>query len=186
MQRSGANTILSAPQYSAEYPPPPYVHWATLLIASIVVDALLDWLLPSSSAEITSTLLWAPWVVYLCLWIRKLDPKSKSLPLAVAAIGVELAADAIALMKYPSPAVAWLDSGLGIADIALWIMVIFVIRAELLKHYNEREPIGLQLGPVMTLFFSFLYFQYHLYDIAQFKKRQAQGIVSNSGHNLIS
>jgi hypothetical protein len=38
----------------------------------------------------------------------------------------------------------------------------------------------------MTLFFSFLYFQYHLYDIVQFKQRQAQGIVSTSGHNLLS
>ena len=179
-------SILAAPQHSAEYPPPPLVHWSSLLIASIFAEALLHWLLPDSLVEFAYTLLWAPWVVYLCLWIRKLDPKFKSLPLAVASIGVELAADAIVLMKYPSPAVAWLDSGLGIADIALWIIVIFVIRAELLKHYNEREPIGLQLGPVMTLFFSFLYFQYHLYDIAQFKKRQVQGIVSNSGHNLIS
>jgi len=30
-----------------------------------------------------------------------------------------------------------------------------------------------------------LYFQYHLYDIAQFKKRQAEGLIENAGRTLI-
>jgi hypothetical protein len=56
---------------------------------------------------------------------------------------------------------------LGFADLVLGIIAIFVIRAELVRHYNQQEGFGLVLGPVMTLFFSFVYFQYHLFDIAE-------------------
>jgi len=55
---------------------------------------------------------------------------------------------------------------------AFGTLLTFVIRAELLKHYNEREPAGLKLGLFMTFFFSYLYFQYHLYKIALAKKQQ--------------
>jgi hypothetical protein len=50
-------------------------------------------------------------------------------------------------------------------------VTIYSIRNELQTHYNRIEPIGLQLGGIMTFFFSFLYFQYHLYKIAQLKQR---------------
>jgi hypothetical protein len=63
-------------------------------------------------------------------------------------------------------------------------VVIFSIRDELQKHYNEREPIGLHLGGVLTFFFSYIYFQYHLHEIAQFKKRQTEGVLSGTSRTL--
>ena len=60
---------------------------------------------------------------------------------------------------------------LALISLCTWIVTIYVIRAELHIHYNVREPIGLYLSGVMTLFFSFLYFQYHLYKIAQLREK---------------
>jgi hypothetical protein len=42
---------------------------------------------------------------------------------------------------------------LQIASVMLGIATIYLIRSDLLKHYNEREPIGLCLGGVPTWFF---------------------------------
>jgi hypothetical protein len=69
----------------------------------------------------------------------------------------------------------------GLLRLVLWIVTIYVVRAELLKHYKEREPIGLQLGGIMTFFFSFLYFQSRLYPLVQFKKHQELSSVNNPG-----
>ena len=63
----------------------------------------------------------------------------------------------------------------------LEIVTIFLIRSDLERHYNEREPYGLQLNGLMTFFFSFLYFQYHLCDIA---KRRRADHAANSGRTL--
>ena len=60
----------------------------------------------------------------------------------------------------------------------------FVMRRDLLKHYNEDEPIELSLGIWMTLFFSIYYFQYHLREIALFKREQAIGGVQPSSKYL--
>jgi Na+/H+-translocating membrane pyrophosphatase len=60
---------------------------------------------------------------------------------------------------------------LALICIVIWIATIYLVRAELHYHYNQREPVGLYLSGVMTFFFSFLYFQYHLYKIAQLRER---------------
>jgi len=172
-------------QTSSAYPAPPRVHWVVLLVGSIVASALFEWLLPEVVAELAINSLWGIWVLYLCVWIRKLDPNSKSLLWASASIGMQFVLDGLDSIQEPSNGLTWVIVVLWVASLALDFVVIFMIRAELQKHYNEREPIGLHLGGVMTFFFSYLYFQYHLYDIAQFKKRQAEGSVENAGRTLI-
>ena len=58
-----------------------------------------------------------------------------------------------------------------------------MIRADLLRHYNEREPIGINLSPGMTFFFAFFYIQSQLYPIAQLKRRKAKGLVTAAGRS---
>jgi hypothetical protein len=70
----------------------------------------------------------------------------------------------------PSLGLAIVSLASGLLRIVLWIVTIYVVCAELLKHYNEQEPVGLRLNGFMTFFFSFLYFQSRLYVITQFKK----------------
>jgi hypothetical protein len=178
-------SLIAPPLTSPQYPAPPLVHWSALLIVAIIAGVLFDRLLPDSAADFAVTLLWGAWVIYLCLWIRKLDANSKAFLWALASIAVALACDAFNLPQNPSSVMIWISYGLEISDFGLGIAVAFVIRAELQDHYNNREPIGLHLGGVMTFFFSYLYFQYHLYEIAQFKKRQAEGDVSYAGRTLL-
>ena len=47
------------------------------------------------------------------------------------------------------------------------------MRRSLLAHYNEVEPVGLELSRVMTLIFNVLYFQYHFTRIAKLKEAGA-------------
>jgi hypothetical protein len=138
-------------RYRASCPAPPRVHWALLFIAITGSEGLVLWLVPQPYREFLVNVVIAVWPIYLCIWIRKIDHRSLSLYWALASF-----------------ATGFLFSWL------LWIVVIFEIREELLEHYNTREPIGLKLNLFMTLFFSFVYFQYHLNRIGREKTRLSE------------
>jgi hypothetical protein len=141
-------------RHRVNFPPPPRVPWAVLLVAIAGSEALVLWLVPQPFREFLVNLVIAAWPIYLCLWIRKIDQRSLSLYWALASF-----------------ATGFLFSWL------LWIVVIFEIREELVEHYNTREPLGLRLNLVMTLLFSFVYFQYHLNRITKEKDRLAEQVV---------
>ncbi len=44
---------------------------------------------------------------------------------------------------------------------------IFVFRSEMVRHFTETEPRGIELGGVMTFFFNLLYFQYWFHEICR-------------------
>lgn len=140
-------------RYKASYPPPPRLNWAVLFVAIAGSEGLVLWLVPQPYREFLVNLVIAAWPIYLCIWIRKIDDRSLSLYWALASF-----------------ATGFLFSWL------LWVVVIFEIREELLDHYNRREPIGLRLNLVMTILFSFVYFQYHLNRIAKEKSREMEEV----------
>jgi hypothetical protein len=148
------NSIPTASNFKAIYPVPPRVPWALLFIAITGTEGLVLWLVPQPFKDFLVNLVIAAWPIYLCLWIRKIDTRSLSLYWALASF-----------------ATGFLFSWL------LWIVVIFEVREELLEHYNRREPIGLRLNLIMTLLFSFVYFQYHLNRIAKAKSEQMLDLV---------
>jgi hypothetical protein len=139
----------------AAFSPPPRVHWAILLVAIAGSEGLVFWLAHPPVRDFLINLVIAVWPLYFCLWIRKIDPGSLSLYWALAAF-----------------ATGFLFSWL------LWIVVIFEIREELLDHYNRREPLGLRLNLVMTLLFSFVYFQYALAKIENKKNQESLSLVA--------
>jgi hypothetical protein len=144
------NPLPKASSYKASFPPPPRLHWALLFVAIAGSEGLALWLVRQPFRDFLVNVVIAAWPIYLCLWIRKIDARSLSLYWALASF-----------------ASGFLFSWL------LWIVVIFEIREELLEHYNRREPIGLKLNLVMSLLFSFVYFQYHLNRIAKEKRQQS-------------
>jgi hypothetical protein len=146
--------IPPASAFKNSYPIPPRLHWAALFIAIAGSEGLVLWLVPQPFRDLLVNLVIAAWPIYLCIWIRKIDLRSLSLYWALASF-----------------ATGFLFSWL------LWIVAIFEIREELLEHYNRREPIGLRLNLLMTLFFSFVYFQYHLNRIAREKTQQSLELV---------
>jgi hypothetical protein len=172
--------------FSPEYPAPPQVRWGVLLAVQIGAQMICQGIFHFNLlAKFAFTAVDCAWIIYLCLWIRKLDPKSTSLPFAFILTAMEFVFVALFDVKNPSSIFTWRIGGIWVVSCALWIGFVFLIRAELLKHYNEREPIGLKLGLVKTFFFSYFYFQYHLYKIALSKKRHAGGLIENPSGTLL-
>jgi hypothetical protein len=162
------------------------VHWLVLLVASCVFDALAEKYAPQPYFDWVTGLFLFGWALYFCFWLRRLDPKSVDyrwwIGVVVSWALGESTAGKIAHTSWH----IFVSLGLLIAFFSLYVVLIFSIRATLLKHYNEREPVGLTLSPLMTLVFSFFYFQYHLYPIAQFKDRVARGDIANPGRTFLS
>ena len=98
--------------------------------------------------------------LYLCIWVRKIEPRSSSLYWAIASLVT---------------GVGFLFSWL------LWFVVIFELREELLDHYNRREPINLRLNWFLTFLFSFVYFQFALNKITREKERAARVLRTRIG-----
>jgi len=154
------------------YPAPPDVHWGMLLTAWVVFAILIAICTPKEDWDFFSYLAVDVWALFICIWIRKLDPRSMSIYWCGAYVAVQLAGSVPSAPQPYSLGLEVVAVASGLLRLVLWIVTIYVVRAELLKHYNQREPIGLRLGGVTTFFFSFLYFQSRLYPIVQFKKQQ--------------
>jgi|SRR5580658_1302047 hypothetical protein len=155
----------------AVYPPPPNVQWIALFAVQIFFALMAFMLVPRGFSGLVAVLAFDAWAVYLCLWLRKLNPEFMSIFWCSAFIALQIA---FTVPGAPIP----LNSGITIFAVSLallalilWIVTIYLIRAEIHFHYNVSEPVGLYLSGVMTFFFSFIYFQYHLYNIAQLKQR---------------
>jgi hypothetical protein len=155
--------IRQAANSGSQYPLPPKIHWAALLLAFLSAEGLVLWLVPLQYRDIVINLVTAAWPIYLCLWIRKVDHRSSSLYWAVASLVTGFL-------------FSWL----------LWIVVIFEIREELLVHYNRREKIGLRLNWLLTALFSFFYFQFELNKIYNEKTMKSERLVAEAETSSLS
>lgn len=144
------------PGYSTA-PLPPNLHWALVLLLGMVTCGLFSWY----------------WAFRQASWVKRLVPRCNAI--LMYALYLILLALAVAVsmgqMMGGSPsggamALSWLLQ-LG-AVVCFWIGA-FNIRSCMLEYYNQVEPIGLRLSPIMTFFFTILYFQYHMSRIYQWK-----------------
>ena len=101
------------------FPAPPRVHWAVLLVLIAAAEALVCWLFPEPYRNFAIFVIAAAWPTYLCIWIRRVNPRASSLYWALAS-----------LVTGCGFLFSWL----------LWIVVIFELREELLEHYNAANP----------------------------------------------
>lgn len=171
-----------------EYPAPPSVHWLVLFVAWFAVLLASYFFAPPDWRQTLPNLIFSLWIFYFCFWLLRLDRSSKGLYWAFASVAGELF---LSFFHDNSTNTSWT----GIAAIAIVVLVsfalpfitIFVIRAELLRHYNQREPVDLKLNPLLTLLLSYIYFQYHLFDIAQRKAQIArESVIHGSTRQLPS
>ncbi len=137
---------LQAVNHGSAFPSPPRVHWAVLLLSVFAAEALAIWFVHEPYRNFTIYALAAAWPTYLCIWVRKIEPRSSSLYWAIASLVI---------------GVGFLFSWL------LWFVVLFELREEMLDHYNRREPMHLRLNWFLTLVFSFVYFQFALNRITR-------------------
>ena len=145
-----------------------------LLLSWIGLSIVFVLVAPPAYQKLLNSLLVDAWVFRLCLWIRSLDAETRSPFWCDVYVVVQLSCVLIGLHRNPSIAEQGIASSLALASLLLGIWTIYLIRSDLLKHYNQREPYGLELNGFMTWFFSFLYFQSQLYPIAKAKKREAE------------
>ena len=172
--------------FCKDYPAPPGAHWAILLIFWIAIIIPSRCYFPNALSLLVARTVFSLWPLYLCLWLLRLNSESKALYWVFASVVIKLVQIAsLVLHIFPMAQIAFRIS-IDIADLAIPIVAIFVIRSELQKHYNEREPFGLELDPWLTLVFAYFYFQFHLRDIAYFKKRQGEAATEMSTSQIES
>src|SRR3974390_1312841 len=157
----------SPPSYAVKngsvYPSPPRIHWALLLLILILAEAAVFRFIPEPYRNFASYAVVVAWPTWLCIWIRKLNPRASSLYWALASLVI---------------GIGFLFSWL------LWIVVICELREELLDHYNDREPMNLRLNFSLSLLFSFVYFQFALNKIAKTKVVGSEAYASTP-HNSV-
>jgi hypothetical protein len=167
--------------FSPAYPAPPAVHWFALFLIIFFLAVIVWIFIPGSRTSLFSPIFPAAWAVYLCLWIRGLNPRSRTIIFADIHLAFALIAALVSPFALPSSLLKGLLDLWLVGGFVFYLLMVFGIRDELEEHYSEREPISLKLSPYMAFFFSIYYFQYHLYRIA--KEKQAQSL-ANLGPSL--
>ncbi len=138
-------------------PLPPNLHWAVVLVLTIVTCGLFG----------------IVWAFLQAGWVKKIVPRSNALLMYALYVAFLLLGTAISFAgavggpeAVRAMMVSWLFT---MASVVCFLIGAFNIRSCLLEHYNSVEPIGLRLSAVMTFFFNTLYFQYHMSRIYQWK-----------------
>jgi hypothetical protein len=139
---------------AAMYPSPPSLHWAIVLLLTIVTCGLFLWV----------------WALVEANWVRKVQPESKGMILWSFALVLSFINGG--LRAVPDNTARGLASLASLGAIILWIAGSFSMKNSIEEHYNTAEPIGLELNGVMTFFFAVFYFQYHFTQINETRKRQ--------------
>lgn len=139
---------------AAQYPAPPSLHWALVLLLGIVTCGIFLWV----------------WAIVQANWVRKVQPNSKGMVLWSFAILCSLI-DGV-LSALPDSNVKGLMAIFRLAGAILWISGSFSMKNSIEEHYNSAEPIGLSLNGVMVFFFNVFYFQYHFTRINEMRKSQ--------------
>ncbi len=138
-------------------PLPPNLHWALVLLLGLLTCGLFA----------------LYWAFRQAAWVKRIVPRCNAIIMYSLYVILLFLSMAVSLGQFfagratlGAESLSWLFQ-IG-AMVAFWIGA-FNIRSCLLEYYNQVEPIGLRLSPIMTFFFSTLYFQYHMSRIFQWK-----------------
>jgi hypothetical protein len=150
MAIAGGGTAVAAVPENQLVPLPPNLHWSIVLILGLITRQLFNLV----------------WALLQGNWARKLSGDNKPLVLvAMYPAGMVAGFLTIALFRLPA-----LGKLLIIAGAIIYLVGVFSIKAAMEEYYNSTENIGLQMSGVMTFFFSTVYIQYHINNIARSKK----------------
>ncbi len=139
---------------AAQYPAPPSLHWALVLLLSIVTCGIFLWI----------------WALVEANWVRKVQPTSKGMVLWSFTILLSLIE--VVLAAFPDDTAKAVAIVLRLGGAILWIIGTFSMKSSIEEHYNTAEPLGLELNGVLTFFFNVFYFQYHFTKINELRKSQ--------------
>lgn len=165
---AGSPTIAAPPGFAgppmtgypvgmSSYPDPPNLNWVLVLLFGIVTCGLFI----------------VAWDIVQAVWMRRVDARSKALYLYIAGDLLNMFGS---LLRFRTLFAGGVRYGVsfalpfGLITLILIVLARFDMKRSLEEHYNTREPIGLSLNSVMTLFFGSLYFQYHMTRINELKR----------------
>jgi GYF domain 2 len=165
----GTPVYAAAPVYppaSGEvYPDPPNLHWALVLLFTILTCGVFSMV----------------WDLVQALWVKRVQPYTKVLMyfgiffvIWLLSLGGSIGRAAL-MMHGVLPRRHGLSALISIALLVMMIVYRFAMRQSLEDHFNGPEPIGLRLSGVMTFFFGGIYFQYHLSRINDMKRALRYG-----------
>jgi hypothetical protein len=139
---------------------PPNLHWVVILMVNIFAQ----WIPFGFLFNVA-------WTFVLAIWARKLDGNINTLIL-VTMYPAGFVAGTMALILFPGPLDTRreISAVLIIGGLIAYIFGVFKIKAAMEEYYNSTENMGLRLSGVMTFFFSTIYLQYHVNEIAKWKK----------------
>lgn len=149
---SGGAAAAPAPEREL-VPLPPNWHWSIILILGVITRQLFNLV----------------WALIQANWARKLSGDNKPMVL-VAMYPAGMVAGILIMVLFRGDSMAGLGGLFILAGAIVYLVGVFSIRAAMEEYYNSTENIGLQLGGVMTFFFSTVYIQYHINKIARWKK----------------
>ena len=135
------------------YPGPPNLHWGLVLLFSVVTWGIFVLV----------------WEVVLAVWVKKVEPESKSVFYYGGAVLAVLGTFVAGFMHVMHPSA---PNSTGILQLVYYVTVLFArfnLKSALEEHFNGPDPMALYLHAVMTFFFGGIYFQYHMNDIARRK-----------------
>jgi uncharacterized protein DUF4339 len=143
-------------------PLPPNLHWVFVLILNMMGGVLA----PLKFFNLI-------WALVLANWARKLDGNNNTLVLvAMYPAGFISAFVAVAVSTGSSNAEMYgiFSALMIIGGVIAYIIGIFKIKHAMEEYYTTTENMGLRLNGAMTFFFSTIYLQYHVNQIAKWKK----------------
>jgi hypothetical protein len=136
-----------------QWPVPPDMHWAAVMLLSMVTCGIFGLV----------------WFYKQAAFVKRLDPRNQAIQYFFGYIAVFFLSLFLSLAgRYQFLLI--INILLPWVALALLLAAVFSMRTVLQNHYNTVENIGLRLGPVMTFFFNMLYFQYHFSRIARWKR----------------
>jgi hypothetical protein len=160
----GTIPVPSAPRphgyepFPEQYPLPPGLRWAAVLLLSVVTCGLFVWI----------------WFFVQASFIRKLVPENLAIIWAIFGLAFSMggAVATVALGRGHMGHGAPMTVLFRLAGTIFWITANFSLRNAIEEHYNSAENIGLSLSGVMTFFFNVIYFQYHFDKIRAARLQQ--------------
>lgn len=142
-------------QPPTDFPTPPRLHWALVLLFSILTFGLFMLI----------------WVLVQSNWARKIDSMSNATFPLIAYIVLFVLSQVLSG-----------TSGQGLRALGLLLLLvayvflyvgIYSIRGSMLKHYNRAEPMPLKMSAAWTFLFGPFYLQHHMTRIADWKASRA-------------
>jgi len=144
---AGGAAVAPAPEREL-VPLPPNWHWIVVLLLGVVTWGLFNGI----------------WALIQANWARRLIRNNKPLVLVAMYPAGMVTIFIMAALRIP------LVPLVNLITAIVYLIGIFSIRSAMEEYYNSTENIGLQLSGVMTFFFSTVYIQYHINQIARWKK----------------